>query len=134
KEDPKTVESFMTSAYRFLDTKALYYTRTNALRMIGGTFSFEYRYGNEVDDEPEPVKTVPKTAPKPEPKKTEKKTEKKKSNDGWDDWSGWDDAGTATEDDGWGTPDESAAIDNSPLPVSYLDQEIPVIKGPSIVI
>ncbi|MBK0404475.1 hypothetical protein I5M27_15860 [Adhaeribacter sp. BT258] len=138
KEDPKSVETFMATAYRFLDTKALYRTKTNALRVIGGTFSFEYRYGNEVD-EPEPVKTVPKPAPKPkaEPKKTAKKTEKKKSNDGWDDWSGWDDAETTakTEDDGWGTaPEPEVVPEESSMRASYLTEEVPIIKGPAIVI
>ena len=52
KEDPKTVEQFMATTARFLATKALYRTTTNSLRIIGGTFNFEYRYGNEVDEEP----------------------------------------------------------------------------------
>ncbi|HSI90057.1 MAG TPA: hypothetical protein VK927_03025 [Adhaeribacter sp.] len=59
REDPKAAEQFMASAYRFLDTKTLFRDKFTALRVVGGEFSFEYRYGNEVD-EPEPVKAEPK--------------------------------------------------------------------------
>ncbi len=148
KEDIKTVENFMATTARFLATKALYRTTTNSLRIVGGTFNFEYRYGNEVD-EPEPAKVAPKPVPKPAPpkpvakapaKKTASKKPAPKKSSGWDDWSGWEEETGTTDkkdDDAWGTiPDnEVKTPSGQALGVDrYLTEEMPILKGPVIVI
>ncbi|SHI29706.1 hypothetical protein SAMN02745146_0418 [Hymenobacter daecheongensis DSM 21074] len=122
REPVRDTERFLLTSAQFLDTKYLYSSRYNRLRVIGGTFSFAY---NETDM-PQPVVPAP---PKPAapaatstpvytgaPIKTtgtpaKKPAPKKKSSSGWDtadDWggSGW---GSSSDDDGWGTPKKKPA-------------------------
>ncbi|QNP52972.1 hypothetical protein H9L05_04540 [Hymenobacter qilianensis] len=121
KEDLLTTEKFLTNTAQFLNTKTLYRSRYNNLRVVGGNFTFAY---NE-NDNPLPAPPRPKlVAPTPVPvAKTEPlpttpaakpaakpKPAKKKSNDGWDTADLWDsgsDNGWGN-DDGWGTPKKKA--------------------------
>jgi len=118
KEQNASVEKFLLTSAQFLDTKFIYSSRYNNLRVIGGTFSFAY---NETDmpqpapPAPKPVVPSPVSTPvttgapikattpaKPKP------APKKKSSSGWDTADLWGDSGSSGSgwgsDDGWGTP------------------------------
>jgi len=51
------LDKFLTTAYTFLNTKIIYKTEYNTLRVVGGDFSFAYRDGSEPIAEEKPVKT-----------------------------------------------------------------------------
>ncbi|TGE14842.1 hypothetical protein [Hymenobacter elongatus] len=110
RETVANAEKFLISAGQFLDTKTLYKSRYNTLRVIGGTFSFAY---NEVDmPQPTPAprpappaaavvtQPLPTTPGKPAPKPA---APKKKKSDGWDTADVWD-TGGGWGNDGWGAP------------------------------
>ncbi|MBC6992305.1 hypothetical protein [Hymenobacter sp. BT491] len=120
KEPVRDTEKFLLSAAQFLETKFLYRSRYNSLRVVGGSFSFAY---NETDM-PQPAPAVAPAKPvepapvvKTEPLKTTtpaksaaKPAPKKKSSSGWDTADLWDTGGGwGAADDGWGTPKKAAA-------------------------
>ncbi|WP_143434756.1 hypothetical protein [Hymenobacter roseosalivarius] len=120
KEDLLTTEKFLVSTAQFLNTKTLYRSRYNNLRVVGGNFTFAY---NENDNPlPAPPRPKPVAAPAPVAKTeplaatpaakpaAKPKPAKKKSSDGWDTADLWDsgsDNGWGN-DDGWGTPKKKA--------------------------
>jgi hypothetical protein len=105
-------EKFLVSAGQFTDTKTLYKSRYNALRVVGGTFSFAYNEADMPQPEPAPRPASPAqavvtqplpTATTPAAKPAAKPAPKKKSSDGWDTGAVWD-TGSGWGDDGWGAP------------------------------
>ncbi|GAA4001041.1 hypothetical protein GCM10022408_10270 [Hymenobacter fastidiosus] len=120
REPVRDTEKFLLTSAQFLETKYLYSSRYNRLRVIGGTFSFAY---NETDL-PQPVAPAPpKPAPAPAPVYTgaaiktpatpaKAKPAPKKKSSGWDTADLWGDSGSSgwgSSDDGWGTPRKKPA-------------------------
>ncbi|RYU83801.1 hypothetical protein [Hymenobacter persicinus] len=142
REQVPATQKFLQTSAQFLDTKYLYSSRYNKLRVIGGTFSFAY---NETDM-PQPAPPAPKpAAPSPvstpvttgAPIKTTttpakpKPAPKKKVSSGWDtadDWgsgsSGWG------NDDGWGTPKKKPAAAKAPVKTAPGTKTAAPVKEP----
>ncbi|MFC6996171.1 hypothetical protein [Rufibacter roseus] len=83
KHDYKVYERYLNSAHQFLSTKALFQGKSNGLKAVGGSFTFEYRDatadaapGASWDNAPKPVK-APAAAP------AQNKVEEE---DPWGDW------------------------------------------------
>ncbi|QHL87745.1 hypothetical protein GU926_10005 [Nibribacter ruber] len=120
KQDFKTYEKFLNNSYAFLGTKTLYKGPTNGLRVLGGTFAFEYRdgaapagpdggWGEEPVVEkpaakPAPVAAAKPAAAKPKTPAPAKKPVKKVEDDPW---ASWDPpkAAKPAEDDPWASWD-----------------------------
>ncbi|MBA9076208.1 hypothetical protein [Rufibacter quisquiliarum] len=111
KQDAKVYEKFLTNAHQFLDSKTLFKGPTNGLRVLGGSFAFEYRDGTAIagaagagwGEEPEVAKEAPApekpAAAKPAAAKTAPKKAAPKKADPWDDWEA--PKAVAAEDDPW---------------------------------
>ncbi|OWP62505.1 hypothetical protein CDA63_14010 [Hymenobacter amundsenii] len=102
KEPPADADKFLATAARFLDTKFLYQSRYNSLRVIGGTFRFAYN----ATDLPS---MVPPAAPMAAPASAQPGKAAAKKSSGWGDedpWSNADDAsakkGDKAASSGWG--------------------------------
>ncbi|TGE26211.1 hypothetical protein [Hymenobacter metallicola] len=111
REQLANAEKFLVSAGQFLDTKTLYKSRYNTLRVVGGTFSFAYNETDMPQPTPAPRPAPPAAAVVTQPlntgaaKPAAKPAPKKKSSDGWDTADVWD----TGSDDGWGTPKKKTA-------------------------
>lgn len=134
KEQVPEVEKFLMSSAQFLDTKFLYRSRYNTLRVVGGTFSFAY-------NEEEMPSMAPVAAPVAAPATVESKPlntkagAKKKAPSGWDSEDLW-----SNTDDGWGTPaKKTTAAGKTAEPAfvqapSYDTYIPPTTRGPVLVL
>ncbi|GAA4311683.1 hypothetical protein [Nibribacter koreensis] len=122
KQDFKVYEKYLNTAYAFLGTKTLYKGPTNGLRVLNGSFSFEYREGTADagsdagwGEEPVAEKPVAKPAtpapvaaakPKTPTPAAKKPAPVKKVED--DPWASWDPpkAAKPAEDDPWASWDK----------------------------
>ncbi|MDF7814648.1 hypothetical protein [Hymenobacter sp. YC55] len=106
---------FIASTTQFLQTKILYSSRYNKLRVGTGSFSFAYNEQDMPSMAPAPA-PVAAPAPTPEPAPAKpgakpaakpKAAPKKRSSDGWDTadlWSSGGSSGWGDSNDGWSTP------------------------------
>ncbi|QNH62762.1 hypothetical protein [Hymenobacter sediminicola] len=118
---------FLSSAAQFLDTKVLFTSRYNTLRVIGGTFSFAYNDQDMPSMAPAaaPVAAPPAAAVVTQPLNTKpgaktpakKAAPKKRKSDGWDSadlWSSSGGSGWGDSNDGWGTPAKKTPAKTTP--------------------
>ncbi|MDB5262063.1 MAG: hypothetical protein JWQ14_1344, partial [Adhaeribacter sp.] len=116
KEKVPAFEKYLQTSYSFLESKIIYRSAANTLRVLGGTFSFAYRDGTEpIPVEPAPVKPV---APAPVPAKA---APKKAPQDGEIVWN----------DD---VKDTAPAADDASAFFKAADGVIPTVMGPVLLL
>ncbi|WP_192823024.1 hypothetical protein [Rufibacter sp. LB8] len=97
KQDYKVFEKFLSNSYLFLSSKTLYKGPSNGMRVLSGSFSFDYKEGNADaggapawGDEPAPAPAEPvvkvEPAAKAAPKKAAPAKKVAKQEDAWDAW------------------------------------------------
>jgi hypothetical protein len=98
KEQVPEVEKFLINSAQFLETKYLYRSRYNKLRVDGGTFSYAYNETDMPSMAPPVAPAAPASAAVVTKPLNTKTPAKKKASDGWDSGDMWgaDDAGTAS--------------------------------------
>lgn len=125
KEQPTDAEKFLAGSAQFLDTKFLYKSRYNTLRVVGGTFSYAYNETDMPSMAPPAPPAAPVTAAVTTKPLNTKATPKKKA-DAWGDEDLWGDDQKTTKatDSGW----DAAA---TPSYDTYL---APSTRGPVLII